>query len=106
VLARVLRDEARHASFGGWVLDWADDQLGADARAHLARAASKTIASLLPGDAEVAARPSPLDPSAWTRSREGLAFVAETLTRRIPLALREHGIPVELASGVDTLATI
>ena len=106
VLARVLRDEARHASFGGWVLDWADDQLDADARAHLARAASKSIASLLPGDAPVEVRASLLDPSAWTRSREGLEFVAETLTSRIPSALRERGIAVELASRCDAPATI
>ena len=106
VLARVLRDEARHASFGGWVLDWADDQLDADARGHLARAAAQTIASLLPGDAEVEARASLLDPSAWTRSRAGLAFVTETLTRRIPSGLRERGIPVELASRAGAPAAI
>jgi len=105
VLARILRDEARHASFGGWVLEWAGDQLDVAARAHLAQVASTTIASLMPTSVGLESRASLLDPSAWLRSREGRAFVAETLTARIPSALRARGIPVELTSRADT-ATI
>jgi hypothetical protein len=43
VLGRIVKDEAAHGTFGFAFLDWADPELSDEDRAHLARAADRTM---------------------------------------------------------------
>ena len=45
---RIVSDESMHAQFGWWFLDWADEQLTDDDRAHLARVAADAIRAFAP----------------------------------------------------------
>lgn len=47
-LRRILADEAQHALFGGWYLDWADAWLDDDARARLGRVAGTALRAFAP----------------------------------------------------------
>ncbi len=47
-LAAVVADEASHAQLGWWFLDWADDRLDDDARAHLGRVAGGAVRAFAP----------------------------------------------------------
>jgi hypothetical protein len=47
-LGRIVADESGHAQLGWWYLDWADDLLDDDARAHLARVAGEAVRSFAP----------------------------------------------------------
>jgi hypothetical protein len=48
VLRRVIADEAGHAKFGWWFLDWADPGLDDAARAHLGRVAGEALRAFAP----------------------------------------------------------
>jgi hypothetical protein len=47
-LRRIVKDEAQHALFGEWFLDWADGWLDDDARARLGRTAGLALRAFAP----------------------------------------------------------
>lgn len=47
-LAAVVADESSHAQLGWWFLDWADDRLDDEARAHLGRVAGDAVRAFAP----------------------------------------------------------
>lgn len=47
-LTTIIADEAPHAQLGWWFLDWADDRLDDDARAHLGRVAGNALLAFVP----------------------------------------------------------
>lgn len=92
-LRRIISDEAQHAMFGGWFLDWADGWLDDDARArlgHTAGAALRTLAPLLAIECEQ----SGLGTVACDRYN---ARFLEAARRRVaePLAARGIEIPAD-----------
>ena len=47
-LRRIVADESSHAQFGWWFLDWADDQLTDEDRAHLSTVAGDAVGAFAP----------------------------------------------------------
>ncbi|MEM9066886.1 MAG: ferritin-like domain-containing protein [Myxococcota bacterium] len=99
VLKRIAKDEAAHASFGGWVLDWATPLLDDSLRRHLGEVASAALRrferqrSELPLDRD---HPSIaalgwLSASAWDQTAE------RAISELVVAPLEARGIPVETA---------
>lgn len=92
-LAAVVADESSHAQLGWWFLDWADDRLDDDARAHLGRIAGAAVRGFAP---LLGGPDAPCDPSGLgTLGCDDYdpAFV-EAARRRVAEPLAERGIIV------------
>lgn len=96
-LAAVVADESSHAQLGWWFLDWADDRLDDDARAHLGRIAGAAVRDFAPLLGVAA------DPDAARCDPSGLGTLAcadydpafvEAARRRVAEPLAERGIVV------------
>ncbi len=96
-LAAVVADESSHAQLGWWFLDWADDRLDDDARAHLGRVAGHAMRGFAPvlagGDGRACA-PSGL--GALACRDYDPAFV-DAAQRSVARPLAERGIVVPAA---------
>ena len=95
-LAAVVADESSHAQLGWWFLDWADDRLDDEARAHLGRVAGAAVrgfAPLLGGapDPDAACDRSGLGTLACTDYDPAFVHAAR---RRVAEPLAERGITV------------
>ncbi len=93
-LATIIADEAPHAQLGWWFLDWADDRLTDEARAHLGRVAGEALAAFAPllGGGGAACAQSGLGVVACDRF--DAAFVAAALRHVVsPLAARGIVVP-------------
>jgi hypothetical protein len=96
VLGRIVRDEAAHGMFGWTYLDWVADELTADDRAHLARAAGLTIDALTDSWRTISARPDTdldtIHELGWMDSAAYLALARRSLEERVMAPLRARGI--------------
>jgi hypothetical protein len=93
-LHAVVADESSHAQLGWWFLDWADDRLDDEARAHLGRVAGAAVRAFAPLFEGTAA----CDPSGLGMlgcADYDPAFV-EAARRRVAEPLAERGIVVPL----------
>ncbi len=93
VLGRVLADEAGHAQFGWWFLDWAAPALDDEARAHLGRVAGAALRAFAPALGGGCGE-SGLGALACDRYDPAIADAA---TRRVARPLAERGIDVPAA---------
>jgi hypothetical protein len=102
-LTTVIADEASHAQLGWWFLDWADDRLTDEARAHLGRIAGEALVAFVP-----------LLGGACTRSGLGVvacdhfdpAFAAAALRHVVrPLAARGIVVPPADLASIAAAAT-
>lgn len=87
-LERILADEAQHAAFGGWFLDWADEWLDDDARAHLGKIAGAAVRSFAPLLATEREGTGVCPDDAWD------ACFLDAAHRRVARPLAEHGIAI------------
>jgi hypothetical protein len=97
VLSRIVRDEAAHGVFGFTFLDWAEPLLTDEDRAHLGRAADRTIVATKAQWASIAEMPkneSEHDALAWMRSDAYLSLARRAMSRGVVEPLRRRGIPV------------
>ncbi|HWB74789.1 MAG TPA: hypothetical protein VG755_07530 [Nannocystaceae bacterium] len=97
-LEKILADEAQHAAFGGWFLDWADAWLDDETRAHLGRIAGAAVRSFAPLLATERAGAGVLPDEAYD------ACFLDAARRRVARPLAEHGIaipPADLAALHD-----
>ena len=99
VLGRIVKDEAAHGVFGFTVLDWADDQLTEDDRAHLGRMADLGIDFLYRQWEDLAKRPKSKphdgDVLQWMQTDDYLALAYKSLERDVITPLRARRIPLK-----------
>ena len=100
ILGRIVRDEAAHGTFGFRFLDWAQPKLKAEDRAHLGRAADRTIRAIKKQWARLREQRSDVytetvgDALAWMRSDAYLALAAASMETRVRQPLHARGIVV------------
>jgi hypothetical protein len=96
VLGRIVRDEAAHGLFGWTFLDWAEGELDAADRIHLARGAGRTIDALTASWEGLRARPTAsvgdLNTLGWMETDAYLALARRSLETRVLTPLRARGI--------------
>ncbi len=98
VLGRIVKDEAAHGTFGFAFLDWADPDLTTEDKAHLGRAADRTIRAIkkqwlsIEKNRNTAYDQSVGDALAWMQSDDYLALAAKSMEQRVRRPLRERGI--------------
>lgn len=87
-LRRILADEAQHAAFGGWFLDWSDEWMDDEIRAHLGRIAGAAVRSFAPllATERAGAAVAPDD--------DYDACFLDAAHRRVARPLAEHGITI------------
>lgn len=100
ILGRIVKDEAAHGIFGFTFLDWANERLSEDDRAHLGRVADQAIAGIHRLWADIERRPRGPDSAVhalgWMQSDAYLDLARRSMRSRVidPLLARE--IPVRL----------
>ncbi len=100
VLGRIVKDEAAHGVFGFAFLDWADEQLTDDDRAHLGRAADRTIRAIHRQWKGIeAGRSSEYDEKmgdalGWMQTDAYLALAKKSMDESVRAPLRERGIVI------------
>ncbi|HVJ92173.1 MAG TPA: hypothetical protein VM580_20375 [Labilithrix sp.] len=98
VLGRIVKDEAAHGVFGFTVLDWAEEQLTDDDRAHLGAMADLGIDFLYRQWDDLAKRPKSKshdgDVLQWMQTDEYLALAYHSLERDVMAPLRARRIPL------------
>lgn len=95
VLARLLADEGPHARLGFWFLDWANDQLSDDERAHLARLAARTIEVYAPLWDEDACTACPTPKGLGGHDEVGRAALRKAVDVAIVRPLARYGIDLD-----------
>jgi hypothetical protein len=103
VLGRIVRDEAAHGSFGWTFLDWAEDELSEDDRAHLGRVAGVTIAALTHSWESIRARPEAsvddVNALGWMETDAYLALAKRSLATKVLAPLRARRIDPPLSGA-------
>lgn len=100
ILGRIVRDEAAHGTFGFRFLDWAGPKLKDEDRAHLGRAADRTIRAIKRQWDRLRKQRSDVydesvgDALAWMRSDAYLELASTSLESRVRQPLRQRGIVV------------
>lgn len=98
VLGRIVKDEAAHGVFGFTVLDWANDSLTDDDRAHLGRMADLGVDFLYTQWEDLAKRPraAPHDGDVlqWMQTEDYLTLAYRSLERDVLAPLRARRIPL------------
>lgn len=100
VLGRIVKDEAAHGVFGFAFLDWASESLDAADRAHLGRAADRTIRAIQKQWQRLERQRSPDydetmgDALGWMQSDAYLALAKRSMEQKVRAPLRERGIPL------------
>lgn len=99
VLARIVRDEAAHGTFGFTFLDWAVPELSPDEIAHVGRHADLAIDSIKRQWTTLAGRErSTFDGSGnalgWMQTGAYLDLARRSMQEKVVRPLRERGIPV------------
>jgi hypothetical protein len=101
VLGRIVKDEAAHGVFGFTVLDWAEDQLTDDHRAHLGAMADLGIDFLHRQWDDLAKRPKSKahdgDVLQWMQTDDYLELAHKSLERDVMAPLRARRIPLKAA---------
>jgi hypothetical protein len=98
VLGRIVRDEAAHGTFGFTFLDWALPSMTESERAHLGRAADRTIRAIrLQWERMRSRRVTGYDHAigdalGWMQTDEYLALATRSMDERVRRPLRERGI--------------
>lgn len=109
VLGRIVKDEAAHGVFGFTVLDWADEALDADDRAHLGAMADLGIDFLYRQWDDLAKRPKSKphdgDVLQWMQTEDYLALAYRSLERDVIAPLRARRIPLRAREAPPRLAT-
>ena len=95
VLDRLLADEGPHARLGFWFLEWAADQLSADERAQLARAAVAAIEVYAPLWQDVPCATCPLPRGLGGHDEIGRHALRDAVVRSIATPLAAHGIELD-----------
>jgi hypothetical protein len=93
VLGVIVKDEAAHGQFGWMFLDWADDRLNAEARAHLGRVAHQAITAVT--DRWKSIKPQPeadAEALGWMESVSYVELARRSLQTHVLAPLRERGI--------------
>ncbi len=100
VLGRIVKDEAAHGVFGFAFLDWANDALDDADRAHLGRAADRTIRAIqrqwqrLQRQRSAEYDETMGDALGWMQSEAYLALAERSMEQNVRAPLRERGIPI------------
>jgi hypothetical protein len=100
ILGRIVKDEAAHGTFGFAFLDWATPKLTDDDRAHLGRAADRTIRAVKQQWAALEkSRSSAYDEAvgdalAWMHGDAYLTLAAKSMEEKVRRPLRERAIPL------------
>jgi hypothetical protein len=98
VLGRIVRDEAAHGSFGWAFLDWANEELDDDDRAHLARSADQTIGAIHLTWDEIRRRPKGPEDAVhalgWMETDAYLDLARRSLQTKVLDPLLARDIPV------------
>lgn len=96
VLGRIVRDEAAHGMFGWTFLDWAEDELDASDREHLAHVAGETIDALTSSWKGPRTHPiagaADLNTLGWMETDAYFELAARSLETRVLAPLRARGI--------------
>lgn len=101
-LATIVADEAPHAQLGWWFLDWADDRLTDEARAHLGQVAGEALTAFIPLLGGTCAA-SGLGVVACDRFDPAFVAAAERHVAT-PLAVRGIVVPPEVLAQIATAA--
>ncbi len=100
VLARIVKDEAAHGTFGYVFLDWALPKLSEAEIADTGRAADEAIAVVHAQWAEIRRRPAKPsfegDALGWMLTTEYLALAERSLASKVLTPLRARGIPLSV----------
>ncbi len=95
VLGRIVKDEAAHGQFGWMFLDWAGDQLTAEDRAYLSRAADETISAVVSRwDAIKPGANADAEALGWMESESYLVLARRSIEVAVRAPLRARGIMV------------
>jgi hypothetical protein len=100
VLGRIVKDEAAHGVFGFAFLDWAIDDISTDERAHLGRAADRTIRAIqrqwkaVEKGRSAAYDEKMGDALGWMQSDAYLELAKKSMEQRVRAPLREFDIPI------------
>jgi hypothetical protein len=105
VLARIVKDEAAHGSFGYMFLDWAEPQLSREDRVLLGAAADLAIDAVIYQWHDLRGRPKAEwqegNALAWMATEPYLELAARSMNENVLAPLRERDIPVSrFPSGV------
>ena len=96
VLGRIVRDEAAHGMFGWTFLDWAEDELDASDRAHLAKVAGATIDALVSSWDTIRGRPEAsvedVNALGWMDTDAYMSLARRSLRDKVLAPLRARGI--------------
>lgn len=108
ILARIVRDEAAHGTFGFSFLDWALPRLGDGDRQALGRAADRAIASIHRLWEQIAKAPPPLDsaahPLGWMETGAYLELAERSMRTEVIEPLTARGIPLAPSSLTPSTA--
>jgi hypothetical protein len=100
VLGRIVKDEAAHGVFGFAFLDWAIDDISTEERAHLGRAADRTIRAIQRQWRGIEkGRTADYDEKmgdalGWMQSDAYLELAQKSMEQRVRAPLREFEIPI------------
>jgi hypothetical protein len=100
VLGRIVKDEAAHGTFGFAFLDWALPRFSDEDKAHLARAADRTIRVIEKRWQKMRKNRSPAyddrvgDALGWMQTDAYLALAEKSMNTRVRKPLLERGIPI------------
>lgn len=95
VLGRIVKDEAAHGELGWMFLDWADDELKTEDRAHLRGVAHEAIADLRQSWHTLDRRRAPATVGrilGWLEPREYVAVAERALQEHVIVPLRERSL--------------
>jgi len=91
--------------FGWTFLDWAEDELGDEDRAHLARVAAETIDALTESWEGIRGRPTAsvddLNTLGWMETEAYMALARRSLETRVLAPLRARGIDPVCERSLD-----
>ncbi len=100
VLGRIVKDEAAHGVFGFAFLEWAIDDYSEDERAHLGRAADRTIRAIQRQWKGIEkGRAADYDEKmgdalGWMQTDSYLELAKKSMEDRVRAPLREYDIPI------------
>jgi len=99
ILGHIVRDEADHGTYGWDVLDWADEHLTTDDKAHLSMVATRTIETVIDRWRQIRNQPSTDANTAhalgWMQTDAYLALAERSLRRRVLAPLAERGYRID-----------
>lgn len=96
ILARIVRDEAGHGTFGWSYLDWAGDRLSPADRVHLSRLAARSVRGVLRTWDSLRRRPRANATGAhtlgWMQTEAYLELAGRSLRNKVLKPLARYGI--------------